>query len=306
MKVIPDDTTRALEVMHGSVDLVINDLNVRDAEHLGSWPGRKLKKAPGLQYEYLGFNHRHPMLKVKEVRQAIAYAINRQVIIDSLLAGLARPAVSPMLPELWSIRADFTSYDYDPDKARSLLDEAGFPDPDGEGPATRFSLEMKCSSRKSSRDLAVVIRQQLRDVGIEVTVKSTEWQTFYADVVNGNFSLYALRWIGIIDPDFFGSIFHSSSIPGEEPPQGKRRGSLNRGRFRNVDVDRLIEAAETELDESMRWRIFADLQHKISEELPYVDLWYRDNFAVMRDDLTGLELTLNASFGVLYKLRYLK
>lgn len=307
VKAIPDDTTRALELMHGSVDLVINDLNVADAAYLDSWENMNTVKAPGLPYEYLGFNHEHPILGKRKVRQAIAHAINRDEIIENLLGGLARPASSPLLPTLWEGLGDFPRHEFDPEKAAQLLDEAGYPDPDGEGPRYRFTVEMKCSSLKTSRDMAVVYRQQLAEAGIEVTIRSTEWQTYYADIVNGNFSLYTLRWIGIIDPEFFGALFHSTSIPGTAAKEGAvQRASLNRGRYSNPEMDRLIEEAEQIQEPELRWQAYARVQQMMSEDMPYVDLWYRDNFAVHRSDLAGFELTLNASFGVLYKLHYLK
>lgn len=307
LAVVPEETTRALEMMHGSVDLVINDLAVSDAVSIGARPGMTIVKAPGLSYEYLGFNHEHPILANRLVRRAIARAIDREAIITHILGGLARPAVSPMVPELWQEPVAFADVPYDPEAARAMLDEAGYPDPDGDGPQARFSLEMKSSTQRNSRDLAVIIRQQLEAVGIAVTVRSTEWQTYYADIVNGNFSLHALRWIGIIDPEFFGSVFHSASIPGVEPPPGSpQRGSLNRGRYRNAEIDALVESAEEELDPARRWEIYARLQSVLADDPPYVDLWYRDNYAVLRNDLTGVELTLNASFGVLWRLRYVE
>lgn len=307
LAVVPEETTRALEMMHGSIDLVINDLAVSDAVNIARRPGMSIVHAPGLSYEYLGFNHEHPILANRLVRRAIAHAIDREAIITHLLGGLARPAVSPMVPELWQGPAAFESIEYDPARATVLLDEAGYPDPDGDGPRPRFTLEMKSSTQRNSRDLAVVIRQQLEAVGIDVTVRSTEWQTYYSDIVNGNFSLHALRWIGIIDPEFFGSVFHSASIPGIQPtPDAPQRGSLNRGRYRNGMVDALVDEAEAELDPERRWAVYARLQATLRDDPPYVDLWYRDNYAVMRADLTGMELTLNASFGVLWRLRYVQ
>ena len=305
VKTVPDDTTRALEIMHGSADLVINDLNITDAAYLKEKPNRSLVQAQGLPYEYLGFNHEHPILKNQKVRQAIALALDRDTIIKNLLGGLARKAESPLIPGLWKVKPDFTPLRRDLEKSMTLLDEAGFTDPDGPGGQPRFVLEMKCSSRKSSRDFATVIRQQLGQVGIEVQIRSLEWQTYYSDIVNGNFSLYALRWVGIINPEFFGAVFHSTSIPGITPPEGSRnRGSLNRGRYRNAEMDRLVELAEAEQDDARRWQIYCRIQELISKDFPYVSLWYKDNYAVIRSDLQGLELTLNGSFHVLYKLHY--
>lgn len=304
LKVIPDDTTRALELMHGSVDLVINDLGVTDAFHLGSLSKMRMQQSGGLPYVYIGINHTHPALGNRLVRQAIAYAIDRKKIIADYYRGLARLAVSPLIPELWKERKEFFSYPYDPDKAMELLDLAGFRDPDGDGPKPRLSVEMKCTSYRETRDLAIILRQQLAKVGIEVHIKALEFQTYYSDIVQGNFSLFIFRWIGINNPDFFGAVFHSTSVPGGPDTEVPKRGVVNRGRYANPLVDALIEEAEIETDTNKRWRIYSRLHDVLSDDLPYIDLWYRNNFAVMRADLEGLQLTLNGSFAPLYKLKY--
>ena len=304
IKVVPDQTTMALELMHGSIDIAINDLSTNDIPLLRR-RGLRVVTAPGLTYEYIGVNHRHPILSIRLVRQAIAYAIDRKTIIDTYLNGLARPAVSPLLPQLWAGEPEFFSYDYNPDKARRLLDAAGFPDPDGPGPEPRFRVDYKCSTNRGGRDLASILKDQLSRVGIALEIRSLEFQTFYADIVSGNFALYQLRWIGIVNPDFFGAAFHSSSVPGTAHDDALiRRGSFNRGRYDNPEVDALIEAAEKTTNLNDRWRILNRLQGVISNDLPYIDLWYRENYAVARADLEGIELTLNASFATLRKLRY--
>lgn len=305
LRVIPDDTTRALEFMHGSVDLIINDLGITDVEVLTKEPGTKLISGPGLAYQYLGLNHRHPELGSLTVRRAIALAIDRRAIIDHYFSGLARPAESPLLPALWQGDVAFESQRFDPQEARRLLDEGGYTDPDGPGGEPRFTLEFRCSNSRQARELAMLFKDMLAEVGIGLTVNSSEWQTFYMDVVNGRYELFALRWVGIIDPGFFGALFHSQSIPGTELPEGARnRGALNRGRYANPEMDRLIEAAELEADPAIRWRYYAAIQKILDEDLPYIDLWYADNFAVMRDDLDGLTLTLNGSFAELRHLKY--
>jgi peptide/nickel transport system substrate-binding protein len=306
IKLIPDPTTMALELLHGSVDLTINDLTTNAVPLLRS-RGLQVLTSPGLTFEYIGFNHRHPILSNRQVRQAIAHAIDRNTIISSFLDNLARPAAGPLQPQLWEGNPEFRLYDYNPEESMRLLDAAGYPDPDGPGPQPRFTIVYKCSTNRAGRDLATILKQQLADVGVALDVRSLEFQTFYADVVAGNFALYQLRWVGITTPDFFGAAFHSTSIPdtpGQPAPAGARRGSFNRGRYNNPEVDRLIERAEAETDASHRWTILAQLQKVLTDDLPYVDLWYRDNFIVARPDLHGLELTLNASFSSLRKLHY--
>jgi peptide/nickel transport system substrate-binding protein len=131
------------------------------------------------------------VLRDVRVRQAIAYAIDRNAIIEYLRRGLGVPAVG-LLPALsWAFAADAFSFPYDPARARALLDEAGYLDPDGDGPKPRLRLSLKTSSTlEFNRLQATVIQQNLRAVGIDLDVRSYEWATFY-DVLKGNFQIHA-------------------------------------------------------------------------------------------------------------------
>src|SRR5207249_2405401 len=94
--------------------------------------------SPGTDYQYIGLNLRDPVLKDVRVRQALAYAINRQALVDYLRRGLAIPAVGMLPPVSWAFTPNVLNFAYDPDRARALLDEAGYRDPDGDGPAGRM------------------------------------------------------------------------------------------------------------------------------------------------------------------------
>ena len=119
-------------------------------------------------------------------------------------------------------------------------------------------------------------------------IRSNEFATFFADVLAGNFQLYSLRWIGgNNDPDHFNLIFHSDLVP----PNG-----ANRGRYSNPQVDRWIELARREPDLDVRKQYYADIQRVVSEELPYVSLWYPDNVAVYNKRIQGMWLFPTGNF----------
>ena len=130
MKIVPDDIMRGLELRKATSDLVVNDLPpdmVYQLEH----DGLALTKSPGVDYQYVGFNLRDPVLKDVRVRQAIGHAIDRQAIVDHLRRGLATVADSMLPATNWAHEPAVVVYDYDPERAKALLDEAGYPDPDG-------------------------------------------------------------------------------------------------------------------------------------------------------------------------------
>ena len=288
MKIVPGDIMRGLELRKATSDLIVNDLApdmVYQLEH----EGLALTKSPGVDYQYVGFNLRDPVLKDVRVRQAIGHAIDRQAIVDHLRRGLATVADSMLPPTNWAHEPDVVVLDYDPDRARSLLDEAGYPDPDGAGPRPRLTLSYKTTSLEFPRLQAAVIQQNLRDVGIEVDVRSYEFATLYADILKGNFQMYALQWVGgaLADPDILRRVFHSQQVP----PAG-----FNRGRFSDPELDRLIDEASNATDYETRRQLYGKVQQRIAEAAPYISLWHRTNFALAQPALEGIHLSPQGDF----------
>jgi len=146
---------------------------------------------------------------------------------------------------------------------------------------SRFNVEFKVSQNKQSRKLAEIIQAQWAKIGVKVNLQSLEWGTFYEDIVNGNFQTYVLSWVGVTDPDIYHSIFHSNSIP----PNGR-----NRGYYINPEMDRLLDLARVELDQTTRADLYRQVQTLIDDELPYVSLWHKHNIAVMKKDLKGFNM----------------
>jgi peptide/nickel transport system substrate-binding protein len=214
------------------------------------------------------------------VRQAIAHAIDRQAIIRHLLKNQGEPATGLLAPQHWAYTSDVTTYAYAPDQARSLLDAAGLPDPDGSGPLPRFRLLYKGSSLQVRRRLAEVLQDQLGRVGIALDLRSYEWSTLYADIRRGNFQIYALAWVGVSDPDIYYSLFHSAMMP----PRGN-----NRGGFADAAVDDLLEAARRTADRERREEIYGKVQGALAAELPVIPLWWAPNVVVHTPRLQGFE-----------------
>ncbi len=272
-RILPEDITRLLALKKGDLDLVQNAVPPDMLPQLEAEPGLRLEKRPGTTYAYLGFNLRDKILGQKLVRRAIALSINRSAIIEHILGGLAAPAKSLLAPGNWAYDPDLPDYPYNSVQAKKLLDEAGFPDPDGDGPQVRFNLTYKTSQNELSRRIAEVLQEELKGVGIGVDIKSYEWGSFFADISAGNFQLYSLKWVGVTDPDIYYYIFHSQNIP----PQG-----ANRGHYLNPRLDALLEQGRQTLDEAKRLQIYHQVQQIIAEDLPYVSLWHTMNVVVMR------------------------
>lgn len=288
LAVVPDETTEALELRKGSCDIAINAFLTPDTvETLERNPNIKVEHGPGTRLAYLGFNLRDPILKDVRVRHAIAYALDRRPMIEYLWRGLAEPARSILPAQSWAYDGDVPAYPHDPEKARQILDAAGYREING----VRFHITMKTSTDANTRLMVAVMQQQLREVGIALDIRSFEFATFFSDVQHGAFQMYGLRWIGgNEDPDIFEYAFHSSKFP----PNG-----ANRTYYSNPKVDALIDKARREIDPKMRKPIYAEVQKILAEDLPSMNLFYLDNVLVHTNRVRNLRLNSAGNFDFL-------
>lgn len=278
IRIIPDATTRILEMRRGSIDFALNSIPFDAVAPFKESNDFEVIAEPGAIYQYLAMNLRDPILAKQKVRQAIAHGIDRQRIVTDLLLGYGQIAESMLPPKHWGYAQNLPTYAYDVARAKQLLDEAGHRDPDGDGPGARFRLVYRTSSDAEANQQAQMIQQMLRQVGIEVDIQSNEFATFLEDVQKGNFQLFSLRRAGVSDPDFYSVIFASTAMP----PEGQ-----NRGYYRNQQVDRLLAQARETFDREERKRLYGEVQRILAEDLPYVSLYHRSNVAIIDDQLEG-------------------
>jgi peptide/nickel transport system substrate-binding protein len=286
--VVPDAITRALELEKGSADVCINCLTADMVSALIKRPNLQVESGPGTNLNYISFNTQDSLLRDVRVRQAIAYAMNRPLIISSLWRDRAQLAESLLPPEHWAWTGDVQQYPYDPAKANALLDAGGWKrGNDG----VRFHLTMKTSTDETSRLLAMILQQQLRDIGIALEVRSFEFATFYSDISKGAFQMYTLRWLGgNEDPDIFGYAFDSHRFP----PRG-----ANRGRYVNAALDELIKEGATSSDQALRRADYVKVQQILAAELPSINLWYLDAVLVHTRRLQNIHISSSGNFDFL-------
>jgi peptide/nickel transport system substrate-binding protein len=293
-RVLPEETVRVLELESGGLTMIQNAFSPDILPRLAANPRLKILKRKGTNFTYLGFNMNDPILSRLKVRKAIAHAIDRKPIVKHILKGLATLSDSLLPREHWAHPEGLPSHGHDPELAKKLLDEAGFPDPDGEGPLPRFTLVYKTSQNELRRRIATVIGNQLRRVGIHTRVRAYEWGTFFGDIRSGNFQLYSLTWVGISDPDIYRYIFHSRFTP----PDG-----LNRGHYKNLRVDALVDEARSLAEPDERAPLYAKAQRIIARELPYVNLWHSVNVVAIDRRVSGYRVYPNEDLISLAKAR---
>ncbi|MCM2322778.1 MAG: ABC transporter substrate-binding protein [Oligoflexia bacterium] len=285
-----DDNSKALKLIRGEVDAVQNAISLTKTRWISDAYADRFSRLEreGVSVSYLAFNLRHPILGQKDVRHAIALAIDRERIIRHKHIGftsLAGSLLSPLLPESRQV-----SFAYDPAKAEALLDRAGFPrDKSG----VRLSFHFKSTPVRDGIETALLFQEMLRKIGVKLVIDVVEPAVFFASIRKGNFQLYASRWLGVAD----GSILYNTLHTGQ--PQ-------NRIGYSNPRMDQLLEAAAGEPRLERRLPLLVQVQDLMGEELPYLPLWYWGNVLIYRKELGGLEareLSLSGALEPLTRLR---
>ena len=289
IKFVRDAAARLLMLVGGSADLIQNAVRPDLVAAVRDRPRVHVETTDGAILTYLMMNNDDPVLAKREVRQAIAFALDRPEIIRAKFGGLAKLATGLLAPFHWAYTGDVPRYDHDLARAKQLLDAAGLRDPDGDGPLPRLRLVYKTSADTFRIAIARVIAAQLAEVGIAVEVRSFEFATFFADVKKGAYQLASMQTTDITDPDFYFMYFHSSWIPSPTNPDG-----FNRWHYRNAEVDRLTTAGREELDETKRKLIYDQVQRQVAADVPVIPLWHEDNIILTNVDVQGYASTPNA------------
>jgi len=274
VRVIPDATTRVLELRRGTVNFEVNNIPFENVNEFAKNPDFKVTKTPGSIWQYLQFNLHDPILAKKEVRQAIAYAIDREKISRDAMRGFAVPSDTMFGQGHWVRAEGLPSYPFDPGKAKQLLDQAGYKD----GPNGRFALKFKTSNDAEALLRVQMMQQMLQQVGIHASIEQSEFGTFIEAIGKGNFQMYSLSRNGIQDPDFLYVILFSKNVP----PSGQ-----NRGFYSNPRVDELLVNGRETFDRAKRKPIYDEIQKHVQEDLPFLSLYNQMNAAVMRKNIDG-------------------
>ncbi|HYA96603.1 MAG TPA: ABC transporter substrate-binding protein, partial [Methylomirabilota bacterium] len=291
-RVVPDAVVRALELRKGSADIEMSSLPADMLPPLARRSELEVASRPGTNFVYLGANLEDPVLAHREVRQALAFATDRDAMIRYLLGGHARIARGILPPNHWAYTADVPAYSTDIPRAEQLLQAAGFP----RGPnGVRIHLTLKTSTDEQARLIGAALQEQWKHAGIELELRPLELATLLSDATRGSFQLTLLRWVGgNNDPAIFDLVFSSKRFP----PDG-----ANRGHYRNPRVDFLAQHILLEQDLQKRKELCAEIQRILADDLPYIPLWFTDVVSVHRRGLGPFELSPTGDFDFLATLR---
>jgi len=279
-RIVPDAIVRALELRKGSADIEVSSLSPDMIPVLAKQPELRVTERAGTNFAYLRMNLEDAIVGKREVRQALAYATDRESLVKYLLRGEERLASGILPPNHWAYEGDVKKYGYDPAAAEKLLDAAGF----ARGAnGVRFHVTLKVSTEEQARLMGAALQEQWRKVGVELEVRPLEIATLFSDLGKGHFQISYLQWVGANnDPDVFELVFSSKRFPPDGP---------NRGHYRNARVDELADQIRREMNREKRKELCSAVQKILAEDLPYVPLWYRDVVSVHRREMGEIALS---------------
>ena len=258
-KVIPENTSRLTALINGEIDLM-DGLNPDDAETVKSNPDLQLILRPSMNVGYIGFNVEKAPFDNPKVREAIAYAINKPAIIEAFFAGLGQPAVNPMPTSLWGHNDDIKDREYNLEKAKQILAEAGFPN----GFQTDFwAMPVPRPYMPDGVKIAEAIQQDLNKIGVQTEIVTMEWATYLEKTRLGEQTMFMLGWTGDNgDPDnFLATLLDKNNINGN-----------NHTRWANEEAHQLMMKAKQAPTQAEREQLYKQVQEIIFKEVPMVPL----------------------------------
>ncbi|MDQ7827652.1 MAG: peptide ABC transporter substrate-binding protein [Armatimonadota bacterium] len=292
---ILDSTVLTANQIAGTVDATeINNFGIEQMVEIERRnPRVATHYTEALIWERIDFNLDHEWLRDKRVRQALAYAIDREGIVRALFQGKQPVAHSWLAPKHPAYNPNVKKYPYDVARARALLAEAGFtPGPDGilrDRAGRRVELTIMTTAGNAPREqVQQIMKEQLRQVGIDLRIDNRPASVFFGSVVPRRQFPHLAMYASLFTPDSTAfDRFHSSQIPSE---QNNWEGN-NRVGWRNLENDRLMEQIINELDEGRRNALFKRHQELFAEELPSLPLYFRLSLTTMRRDVRNVRPT---------------
>lgn len=268
---IPENATRLLAFEAGEIDMYRGGIVPQDIPRLEEDPNYILHRTYDVGYNYLGMNTLVEPLDSLLVRRAMAHLINREAIVERVFNGVGYPGVSPVPPALPWYNDDVPRYDYDVEKSRALLAEAGYPDGD-------IELRLHVWEASDMIRIAEILQFEASRVGINLDVRVEEWGAFLSRITQSDdYDLYLLGWSGQLDPDrAMYRQFHTD-------------GSFNDVHISHERLDYLLEKGlSVPPDSQESIEIYREAQQIVVEQCVYGFINYREELALSQSNIEGM------------------
>lgn len=285
-KSIPEGTNRAIALETGDADIAY-DIEAIDIENVKNNKNLVFLIEPSLGNSYLTINTKQPPFDNVKVRQALAYAINAEDIKSVVYKNTAEVANSPICPMIPGYNKDAMYYDYNIEKAKELLAEAGYPD--------GFKTSIWINDNNARKDIATILQAQFKEIGIDATIDVFEWGAYLDRTAKGEHSLSIMGWVTVTGDADYGlyPVFHSSAHgrPG------------NRSFYTNPEVDKLLDFARTSVNQEERLKAYEKVQEIVQEELPIYTMVNISHNVALQKGLKGFIINPTGYYE-LYKVNY--
>ena len=269
---IVEETNRTIGLETGELD-IIYDIQGMDKNKLKDDDRFVVIEGPQVSMTYLGFNMKKAPYDNPKVREAISYAIDQKPIIDTVFLGAGEPANSIIGPNVWGYY-DVEKYTQDIEKAKALLAEAGYPN--------GFKAKIWVNDNPVRRDTAVILQDQLKQIGIDLAIETVEWGAFLDGTARGDHEMFLLGWGTVTrDPDYGMYELISTATMG---------AAGNRSFYSNPTVDKLLEEGKTELDPEKRKAIYKEIQEIIRKDIPMYMIIYPLQNVVTQKNIKNFKL----------------
>jgi ABC-type transport system substrate-binding protein len=273
---VPEDTTRMALVETGEADVAVR-VPPQDVPRLNANPNITVQNVTSVRTIYIYFNQTMEPFTDRRVRQAINHAVNNAEIAEFVFGGAVRPSDAAVAPGIFGY-SPVGGYEYDPERARALLSEAGYPD--------GFSTTLYCPTGRYLQDIQTceAIQPQLAEVGIDATIETLEWNSYLEltrrPLEDNEITMAMLGWGTVTGDADYGlwALFHSSQFP----PQ------FNLGFYSNAIVDDLLDTARSTADDSFREQLYADALEIIRDDAAWLFLHSESQLVAVRDNVEGL------------------
>ncbi|NLL05481.1 MAG: peptide ABC transporter substrate-binding protein [Clostridiaceae bacterium] len=240
-----------------------------------------MKRYTTNNFEYIAFNLSNKILKLPEVRQAIAYAVDKTKIINDILPGEAVASDLPLMPDTWLNDTNAVFYSTDKEKARKLLEDSGWKESNGllykriNGANTALKLELLVNEDNSLRvKVAEEIKNQLKEIGIELTIKKQKWEDELKSLDKNRFDMVFIGCQVTSIPDL--SFMYSSET-----------GTLNLSSYSNIEVDEYLKKIMSEKNEELKKEYYLKMKELINQDLPYLGLYFYNDAVVYSKKIKG-------------------
>jgi peptide/nickel transport system substrate-binding protein len=281
IKTVTDANSLQAELQSGGVDIapLPTNLSPDTLKSLENSPSLEVEQFNGSNIQYLQFNTQSPPLNNLKLRQAIAYAIDREKIINELLFGQATIAHSILPVESWAYNAG-TKYSFDLAKAKQLVQESGY-----RGEPIKFTYP---AGSAATNQYAQVIQNSLVQAGINVEIETIERQVLLKQLALGQYQMYTGIWVGgNQDPIFLNDLFTTKKIPNEKA----KISCCNRSRYSNPEVDQIINQAFNSTNREQAKELYFKAQEIISREVPMLPLWYPANMVAANKRIGNIKIS---------------